>query len=81
MRGDRLCDDPNVDVVYNTTPWALHVPVQLAAMNCGKHVFTEVPSAFTVDECWELVEMSERTTIRRPQCSFITITSHRAHES
>ena len=57
----RLCDDPNVDVVYNTTPWALHVPVQLAAMNGGKHVFTEVPSAFTVDECWELVETSEKT--------------------
>ena len=57
----RLCDDPNVDVVYNTTPWSLHVPVQLAAMNGGKHVFTEVPSAFTVDECWDLVETSEKT--------------------
>ncbi len=56
-----LCDDSNVDVVYNTTPWELHVPVALAAMNGGKHVFTEVPSAFTVDECWELVETSERT--------------------
>ena len=57
----KLCEDPNVDVVYNTTPWSLHVPVQLGAMNGGKHVFTEVPSAFTVDECWELVETSERT--------------------
>ena len=56
-----LCEDPNVDVVYNTTPWSLHVPVQLAAMRGGKHVFTEVPSAFTVDECWELVETSEKT--------------------
>ena len=57
----KLCDDPNVDVIYNTTPWALHVPVQLAAMRAGKHVFTEVPSAFTVDDCWELVETSEKT--------------------
>ena len=57
----RLCDDPNVDVVYNTTPWALHVPVALGAMRGGKHVFTEVPSAFTVDQCWELVETSEKT--------------------
>ena len=57
-----LCDDPNVDVVYNTTPWALHAPVQLAAMRAGKHVFTEVPGALTVDECWELVETSERTS-------------------
>ena len=57
----QLCDDDNVDVVYNTTPWELHVPVALAAMNGGKHVFTEVPSAFTVEECWELVETSEKT--------------------
>ena len=56
-----LCDDPGIDVVYNTTPWELHVPVALAAMRGGKHVFTEVPSAFTVDECWELVETSEKT--------------------
>ncbi|MBR1589057.1 MAG: Gfo/Idh/MocA family oxidoreductase, partial [Kiritimatiellae bacterium] len=57
----RLCNDPNVDVVYNTTPWDLHVPVALAAMRGGKHVFTEVPSAFTVEQCWELVETSEKT--------------------
>ena len=57
----RLCDDPNVDVIYNTTPWEMHVEVQLRAMRAGKHVFTEVPSAFTVDECWELVETSEAT--------------------
>ena len=56
-----LCDYDKVDVVYNTTPWNLHVPVALRAMRAGKHVFTEVPSAFTVDECWELVETSERT--------------------
>ena len=56
----KLCDDENVDLVYNATPWELHVPIALYAMNAGKHVATEVPSAFTVDECWELVETSER---------------------
>ena len=56
-----LVNDPNIDVVYNTTPWALHVPVALGAMRGGKHVFTEVPSAFTVDQCWELIETSEKT--------------------
>lgn len=57
----RLCDAPDLDAVYNTTPWNLHVPVALAAMKGGKHVLTEVPGAFTVDECWELVETSEKT--------------------
>ncbi|MBO7684106.1 MAG: Gfo/Idh/MocA family oxidoreductase [Kiritimatiellae bacterium] len=56
----KLCDDPNVDLVYNATPWELHVPIALYAMNAGKHVATEVPSAFTVEECWELVNTSER---------------------
>ena len=56
----RLCDDPDVDLVYNATPWELHVPIALYAMRAGKHVATEVPSAFTVDECWELVETSEK---------------------
>ena len=56
----RLCDDSNVDVVMNSTPWELHVPVALYAMRAGKHVLVEVPSAFTVDECWELVETSEK---------------------
>ncbi len=31
------------------------------AMNQGKHVCVEVPAAGTIDQCWELVETSERT--------------------
>ena len=55
-----LCDADDVDLVWNATPWELHVPIALYAMNAGKHVCTEVPAAFTVDQCWELVETSER---------------------
>ena len=57
----RMCEDPEVDLIYNSTPWQLHVPIALYAMEHGKHVFTEVPSAMTLDECWELVETSEAT--------------------
>ena len=57
----RLCEDPEVDLVYNATPWELHVPIALYALEHGKHVVVEVPSAFTVEECWKLVETSERT--------------------
>ncbi len=31
------------------------------AMNQGKHVCIEVPAAKTLEECWQLVETSERT--------------------
>ena len=57
----RLCDSPDVDVVYNTTPWHLHAPVAVYAMKAGKHALIEVPSAMYIDECWELVETAEAT--------------------
>ena len=55
-----LCES-DLDAVYNVTSWDMHVPIALYAMEHGKHVFVEVPSAFTVEECWALVETSERT--------------------
>lgn len=56
-----LCDDPDVDVVYIATPAILHVEMELYAMRAGKHVLCEVPGAYTLDECWEIVETSEKT--------------------
>ncbi len=57
----RLCDRKDIDLVYIATPWALHAPMALYAMNQGKHVCIEVPAAKTIDECWQLVQTSERT--------------------
>ncbi len=56
-----LCESPDVDLVYIVTPWAWHTPMAVYAMECGKHVATEVPAWKTLDECWQLVETSERT--------------------
>ena len=36
-------------------------PIAVYAMECGKHVAVEVPAAKTLEECWQLVETSERT--------------------
>ena len=58
-----LCDSPDVDVVYNCTSWNAHVPVSVYAMKAGKHTFIEVPSAMYVDECWELVETTEKAKV------------------
>ena len=55
------CDDPNVDVVYVAVPAYLHARIALYAMNAGKHVLVEVPAANTIDDCWRIVETSERT--------------------
>ena len=56
-----MCAWDGIDVVYICTPWHLHTPVACEAMECGKIALVEVPSAFTVEECWRLVETSERT--------------------
>ena len=57
----RLCDRNDLDLVMNATPWQFHTPIAVAAMNAGKNTATEVPAALTVDECWQLVETSEKT--------------------
>ena len=59
----RMCEWDGIDCVYNVTPWSLHAPIGVYAMECGKHVFIEVPAAMTLDECWELVETAERTKL------------------
>ncbi|MFA6944677.1 MAG: Gfo/Idh/MocA family oxidoreductase [Pedobacter sp.] len=57
----KLCDRKDIDLVYIATPWDLHVPMAVYAMNQGKHVTIEVPAAVSMEECWQLVETSERT--------------------
>lgn len=56
-----VCESNDIDLVYVTTPWHLHTPISVYAMKHGKHAASEVPAAKTVDECWELVETSEKT--------------------
>src|SRR5690606_198246 len=57
----KVCESDDVDLIYIATPWDLHVPMALYAMEQGKHVAIEVPAAVTLDECWQMVETSERT--------------------
>jgi hypothetical protein len=70
---ERLCAEEELDLVYTATPWEWHVPVMLAAMRAGKHAATEVPAAMTVDDCWALVEASEkhgRHCLMMENCSY-----------
>ncbi|MEX0773627.1 MAG: Gfo/Idh/MocA family oxidoreductase [Balneolales bacterium] len=57
----RLCEREDIDLVYITTPWHLHTPQAVYAMENDKHAATEIPAAQTIEECWQLVETSERT--------------------
>ncbi|MCH7408477.1 Gfo/Idh/MocA family oxidoreductase [Belliella sp. DSM 111904] len=56
-----LVDRDDLDLIYIATPWEWHTPMAVYAMKSGKHVAVEVPAAKTIEECWQLVETSERT--------------------
>lgn len=56
----KMCERDDIDVIYIATPWNLHVPIATYAMDHGKHVALEVGNAESIDECWELVNGSER---------------------
>jgi hypothetical protein len=51
----------DVDIVVIATPWEWHARMAVDAMLAGKHAFTEVPAAYTVENCWKLVDTSEKT--------------------
>ena len=55
----KMCERDDIDLIYNATPWELHVPIALYAMDHGKHVAIEVPAALTVKDCWALVDKAE----------------------
>lgn len=56
-----LCERDDLDLIVNATPWHLHAPICIYAMENGKHTATEIPAAQSLEECWKLVETSERT--------------------
>ena len=57
---ERMIAEQELDLVFTATPWEWHVPICLEAMRNGKHAATEVPAAYTVEDCWKLVEAAER---------------------
>lgn len=56
-----LCERDDLDLILIGTPWSLHAPQAIYAMESGKHAAVEVPIAVTVEESWELIETAERT--------------------
>ncbi len=56
-----LCNRDDIDLIYIVTPWLLHTPIAVYAMEKGKHVAIEVPAAMNLDECWQLVNTAEKT--------------------
>jgi predicted dehydrogenase len=56
-----LLRDPKVDAVHINSPIHLHAEQSIAALKAGKHVACTVPMGTTVDECRQIVELTEKT--------------------
>ncbi len=59
----RMLERPDLDAVVCATPKEWHTPIMVGAMEAGKYAGTEVPAAVSLEECWQLVETSERTGV------------------
>ena len=56
-----MCRRDDIDLILIATPWEYHVPMAIYAMQNGKHVGCEVPCAYSVEDCWKLVNTAEET--------------------
>jgi predicted dehydrogenase len=53
-----ITGDPNVDLVVNLTNPSSHYEVSKAALEAGKHVYSEKPFAMSLDQSEELVSLA-----------------------
>ncbi len=58
---EELCKRSDIDLVYVATDWDHHFPVAKCALENGKNTAIEVPSAMNLEQCWELINLSEKT--------------------
>ena len=58
---EELCKRPDIDLVYVATDWDHHYPVAKCALENGKHTAIEVPSAMNLEQCWSLINLSEKS--------------------
>jgi predicted dehydrogenase len=58
-----LMDRDDLDAVIIATYWEWHTPMAVYGMKAGKYVGVEVPAAYTLEECWDLVNTYEETRV------------------
>ena len=70
----QLMDRDDLDAVIIASYWEWHAPMAVYAMKAGKYAGTEVPAAYTLEECWELIDTHEETGV---PCMMLENWSHR----
>lgn len=55
-----VLDMPDVEAVVLSTSWDHHIDLCIEAMKAGKYVASEVGGAYSVHQCWKLVDAYEK---------------------
>ena len=58
-----ILERDDIDAVFIATDWELHIPIAIDAMKAGKAVAMEVGGAYSVQDCYDLVEVWEQTRV------------------
>jgi phthalate 4,5-cis-dihydrodiol dehydrogenase len=61
---EKLCDDPNVEAVWISTPNKFHAPHTIIAAERGKHVVVEKPMAISLQEAEGMISAAEKNRIK-----------------
>ena len=61
---DELLKDPEIEIVVNLTIPQSHAPLNIAALQAGKHAYCEKPLGLTRDEVIETVEIARAQGLR-----------------
>lgn len=58
-----ILERDDIDAVFIATDWELHIPIAIDAMKAGKAVAMEVGGAYSLQECYDLVDTWEKTKV------------------
>lgn len=61
---DEVFADSSIELVINLTPPSAHAEISRAALNAGKHVYSEKPLATTRTDGAQLLELAQRNGLR-----------------
>ena len=60
---ENLVKRDDIDAVVICSPWEWHIPQGIAALNSGKIAGIEVCGAVKLQDCWDIVNASEKTKL------------------
>lgn len=60
---EQLCEDPEVDAVWVSSPNRFHAPHTITALEHGKHVVVEKPMALSLQEAEAMVKAAEKSGV------------------